>query len=56
MVFPALITGETSWTRMSEGIGKVKARLRRVTALLDSAGPSYAVMGEKRSSRVGIPR
>ena len=30
---------------MSEGIEKVKARLRRVTALLDSAGLPYAVMG-----------
>jgi hypothetical protein len=35
MISPAMITGETSWTRMSEGIEKVKARLRRATALLD---------------------
>ncbi len=45
MVFPAIITGETSWTRMSEGIEKVKARLRRATALLESAGLPYAVIG-----------
>ena len=45
MVSPAIITGETSWTRMSEGIEKVKARLRRATALLDSAGLPYAVIG-----------
>lgn len=45
MVSPAIITGETSWTRMSEGIEKVKARLRRATALLESAGLPYAVIG-----------
>ncbi|MGL5018815.1 MAG: hypothetical protein ACRDBP_11820 [Luteolibacter sp.] len=45
MVSPAIITGETSWTRMSEGIEKVKARLRRATALLESAGVPYAVIG-----------
>jgi hypothetical protein len=45
MVSPAIITGETSWTRMSEGIEKVKARLRRATALLEAAGLPYAVIG-----------
>ena len=45
MVSPAIISGETSWTRMSEGIEKVKARLRRATALLESAGLPYAVIG-----------
>ena len=39
------ILGETSWTRMSEGIEKVKARLRRATALLEAAGLPYAVIG-----------
>lgn len=42
---PAIITGETSWVRMSEGIEKVKARLRRATALLEAAGLPYAVIG-----------
>jgi hypothetical protein len=41
----AVILGETSWTRMSEGIEKVKARLRRATALLDAASLPYAVIG-----------
>jgi hypothetical protein len=41
----AAILGQTSWTRMSEGIEKVKARLRRATALLDAAGLPYAVIG-----------
>jgi hypothetical protein len=41
----AVILGETSWTRMSEGIEKVKARLRRATALLEAAGLPYAVIG-----------
>lgn len=45
MISPAMITGETSWTRMSEGIEKVKARLRRATALLEAAGLPYAVIG-----------
>jgi hypothetical protein len=45
MISPAMITGETSWTRMSEGIEKVKARLRRATALLEAAGLAYAVIG-----------
>jgi hypothetical protein len=39
------ILGETSWTRMSEGIEKVKARLHRATGLLDAAGLPYAVIG-----------
>jgi hypothetical protein len=39
MVSPATITGETSWRRMSEGIEKVKACLRR------AAGPPYDVIG-----------
>lgn len=42
---PAAIFGETSWTLMSEGIEKVKARLRRATALLEAAGVPYAVIG-----------
>lgn len=41
----AVILGETSWTRMSEGIEKVKARLRRATGLLEAAGLPYAVIG-----------
>jgi hypothetical protein len=45
MISPAMITGETSWTRMSEGIEKVKARFRRATALLETAGLAYAVIG-----------
>jgi len=45
MASSQIITGETSWTRMSEGIEKVKARLRRATALLESAGLPYAVIG-----------
>lgn len=45
MVSPAIITGETSWSRMSEGIEKVKDRLRRATALLEAAGLPYAVIG-----------
>lgn len=40
-----VILGETSWTRMSEGIEKVKARLRRATGLLEAAGLPYAVIG-----------
>ena len=40
-----IILGETSWTRMSEGIEKVKARLRRATTLLEAAGLPYAVIG-----------
>ncbi len=39
------ILGETSWTRMSEGIEKAKARLRRATGLLEAAGLPYAVIG-----------
>lgn len=45
MVSPTIITGETSWSRMSEGIEKVKDRLRRATALLEAAGLPYAVIG-----------
>jgi hypothetical protein len=36
----AIIAGQTSWTRMSEGIEKVKARLRRATGLLEAAAGS----------------
>ncbi len=39
------ILGETSWTRMSEGIEKVKDRLRRASALLEAANLPYAVIG-----------
>jgi hypothetical protein len=45
MVSLTIITGETSWSRMSEGIEKVKDRLRRATALLEAAGLPYAVIG-----------
>jgi hypothetical protein len=38
------ILGETSWTRVSEGIEKVKARLRRATALFEAAGLPHAVI------------
>ena len=41
-----MITGETSWTLMSEGIEKVKDRLRCATGLLEAAGLAYAVIGE----------
>jgi len=37
--------GPVSWQRMSEGIEKVKDRLRRAAAALDSAGIPYAVIG-----------
>jgi len=37
--------GPVSWKRMSEGIEKVKDRLRRATAALRDAGIDYAVVG-----------
>lgn len=37
--------GPVSWQRMSEGIEKVKDRLRRASAALDTAGIPYAVIG-----------
>lgn len=45
MASQLVIVGETSWTRMSEGIEKVKDRLRRAVALLEAAGLPYAVVG-----------
>jgi len=39
------VIGPVSWERMSEGIEKVKARLKRATATLDAAGIEYAVIG-----------
>ncbi len=40
-----IVSNQTSWVRMSEGIEKVKVRLRRATALLENAGLPYAVIG-----------
>lgn len=37
--------GPVSWQRMSEGIEKVKDRLRRASAALDAAAIPYAVIG-----------
>ncbi len=37
--------GPVSWERMSEGIEKVKDRLRRAASTLDAAGIDYAVIG-----------
>lgn len=37
--------GPVSWERMSEGIEKVKDRLRRAASALDGAGIDYAVIG-----------
>lgn len=42
---PGTILGPVSWERMSEGIEKVKDRLKRATAALESAGIPYAVIG-----------
>ncbi len=39
------VLGPVSWERMSEGIEKVRDRLRRATAALDNAGVDYAVIG-----------
>lgn len=39
------VSGPVSWERMSEGIEKVKDRLRRATAALESAQIPYAVIG-----------
>lgn len=39
------VHGPVSWERMSEGIEKVKDRLRRATAALGAAGVEYAVIG-----------
>jgi len=41
----ATTLGPVSWQRMNEGIEKVKDRLRRAAAALDSAGIPYAVIG-----------
>jgi hypothetical protein len=38
-------TGPVSWERMSEGIEKVKDRLKRAAGALDEAGIEYAVIG-----------
>jgi hypothetical protein len=37
--------GPVSWERMSEGIEKVRDRLRRAASTLDAAGINYAVIG-----------
>lgn len=37
--------GSVSWKRMSEGIEKMKDRLRRATVALEDAGIDYAVIG-----------
>lgn len=39
------VLGPVSWERMSQGIEKVKDRLRRATATLEQAGIDYAVIG-----------
>lgn len=39
------VIGPVSWERMSEGIEKVKNRLRRAAGALDAAGIEYAVIG-----------
>ena len=39
------LLGPVSWERMSEGIEKVKDRLRRATAALEAAHLPYAVIG-----------
>ena len=39
------VLGPVSWERMSEGIEKVKDRLRRAASTLDAAGIDYAVIG-----------
>jgi hypothetical protein len=39
------VIGPVSWERMSEGIEKVKDRLRRATGALEEAGIEYAVIG-----------
>jgi len=45
MSMTGTIIGPVSWERMSEGIEKVKARLKRATAALDAVGIEYAVIG-----------
>lgn len=39
------VIGPVSWERMSEGIEKVKDRLRRAAGALDAEGIEYAVIG-----------
>jgi hypothetical protein len=39
------VIGPVSWERMSEGIEKVKDRLRRAAGALEEAGIEYAVIG-----------
>jgi hypothetical protein len=39
------VIGPVSWERMSEGIEKVKDRLRRAAGALEAAGIEYAVIG-----------
>ncbi len=39
------VIGPVSWERMSEGIEKVKDRLRRAAGALEGAGIEYAVIG-----------
>ena len=40
-----MVIGPVSWERMSEGIEKVKDRLRRAAGALEAAGIEYAVIG-----------
>ena len=42
---PGTVPGPVSWERMSEGIEKVKDRLKRATAALETAQLPYAVIG-----------
>lgn len=42
---PGTALGPVSWERMSQGIEKVRDRLLRATAALESAGIAYAVIG-----------
>lgn len=42
---PGTALGPVSWERMSEGIEKVKDRLKRSTTALEAAGIPYAVIG-----------
>lgn len=42
---PEIVLGPVSWERMSQGIEKVKDRLKRATRALEEAGIPYAVIG-----------
>lgn len=45
MLNPSQTLGPVSWNRMSQGIEKVRDRLRRATSALEEAGIAYAVIG-----------